>query len=64
MIAVICYVAIGAVALVLFGLLMICLLSRLPQESLEEQAECIRKDQEEREKKKREKEEKRRRKRA
>ena len=53
-----------AVLAILFMVMLLGLMRAAPQESLDEQAECIRKDQEEREKKKREKEEKRRRKRA
>ena len=55
-------ILLSAIIAIAFLALLVGLLSGLPQETLEEQAECIRKDQEEREKKKREKEEKRRRK--
>ena len=50
------------VLLAAFGLLMVCLLSALPEQPLDEEAEAIRKDYEERERKRKAREERRKRK--
>ncbi len=55
--------AIGIVAL-MFMVLMVALMCAAPEESLEEQAECIRKDMKAREEKKRKRAEKRQRRQA